>query len=78
MSEAVILAIRDAIEGAIPEADLEVFGGGGHYTVQVISPVFAGKKMLESHKLVYAAIAHLMQGENAPVHAIDQLRTATP
>jgi hypothetical protein len=34
--------------------------------------------MLESQRLVYAAITHLMKGDMAPVHAVDSLRTKTP
>jgi acid stress-induced BolA-like protein IbaG/YrbA len=68
-------AIRDAIAQRIPGALVEVQGGGGHYTIAVTSPSFAGKSMLESQRTVYAAIAHLMSGERAPVHAVDSLKT---
>ena len=68
-------AIRAAILGAIPDAAVEATGGGGHYSVVVVSPVFAGKSMLESQRLVYSAIKHLMSGDRAPVHAIDSLKT---
>ena len=71
-------AIRDAILGKIPDAKVEANGGGGHYTIRVVSPVFAGKKTLESQRLVYGAIAHLMKGDMAPVHAVDSLKTRTP
>ena len=33
---------------------------------------------LESQRLVYGAIMHLMQGGSAPVHAVDRLDTRTP
>ena len=71
-------AIRSAIEAAVPSSVVEVTGGGGHYTITVISPVFAGRSMLESQRMVYSAIAHLMKGDDAPVHAVDTLRTRTP
>jgi acid stress-induced BolA-like protein IbaG/YrbA len=71
----VLVAIRDAIVAKIPGARVEVGGGGGHYTIGVVSPEFAGKSMLTSQRLVYGAIAHLMSGERAPVHAIDKLTT---
>jgi len=71
-------AIRNAIKQAIPDATIEVAGGGGHYTISVVSAVFQGKSMLESHRLVYGAIAHLMNGDRAPVHAVDTLKTRTP
>ena len=51
---------------------------GGHFTLDVTSAAFAGKSMLESHRLVYGAIAHLMNGNLAPVHAIDSLKTRAP
>jgi acid stress-induced BolA-like protein IbaG/YrbA len=71
-------AIRKAIEEKMADASVEVTGGGGHYSIVVTSPVFAGKNMLESQRLVYGAIAHLMQGDAAPVHAVDSLKTRTP
>ena len=71
-------AIRAAILEKIPGANVVVApGSGGHYTIEVVSPVFAGKSMLESQRLVYGAIAHLMKGDGAPVHAIDKLTTRT-
>ena len=36
---------------------------------------FAGKSTLESQRMVYGAIAHLMKGDMAPVHAVDSLKT---
>lgn len=74
----VLAALRDAITGAIPGAEVEVSGGGGHYTIAVTSAAFAGKGMVDSQRMVYAAIAHLMKGDAAPVHAVDSLRTRTP
>jgi stress-induced morphogen len=71
-------ALREAIESAIPDARAEVNGGGGHFTIEVTSPAFAGKSMLESQRLVYSAIAHLMNGAAPPVHAVDSLKTRTP
>jgi stress-induced morphogen len=44
----------------------------------VVSAAFAGLGMLESQRLVYSAIAHLMKGDLAPVHAVDKLKTRVP
>jgi stress-induced morphogen len=66
--------IRYSIEEAIPEATVIVGGsGGGHYTLEVTSKAFEGKNRVQSQRMVYSAIAHLMKGEAAPVHAIDSL-----
>lgn len=71
--------IKGAILAKIPDANVVVApGSGGHYTIEVVSPVFAGKGMLESQRLVYGAIAHLMKGQQAPVHAVDKLTTRAP
>ena len=71
----ILQAIRDAIGAKIPGAQVEVAGGGGHYTIGVTAPAFAGKSMLESQRLVYGAITHLMNGAAPPVHAVDKLIT---
>jgi len=76
MGEDTITSIRAAVLDKLPDATVEVTqNGGGHYALSVTSPAFRGRSMLESHRLVYAAIAPLMAGDSAPVHAIDQLRT---
>ena len=74
----VVDALREAIERQIPDSRAEVNGGGGHFNIEVTSPVFAGKNMLESQRMVYGAIADLMKGDRAPVHAVDSLKTRIP
>lgn len=71
-------AISTAIRDRIPDAVVDVNGGGGHYTIAVVSTVFAGKSMLESQRLVLGAIKHLLAGAAPPVHAVDSLTTKTP
>jgi BolA protein len=41
--------------------------GGGHYNLRMTSPSFEGKSRLERHRLVYDALADLMQRE---IHAL--------
>ena len=71
-------AIRDSILKVIDDANVEVSGGGGHYSISVVSPIFSGKSMLENQRVIYSAIAHLMKGDSAPVHAVDSLKTRAP
>jgi stress-induced morphogen len=72
-------ALREHIVAALPDAQVTVTtGSAGHYTLEVVSTAFAGKTMLQSQRLVMAAIAPLLKGEGAPVHAIDRLVTQTP
>ena len=75
-------SIQDAIEKAIvdkiPDAVVRVEGGGGHFAISVVSTEFEGQRLLSKQRLVYQAIAHLMAGDTAPVHAVDTLQTFTP
>ena len=70
--------VKAAIEAAIPGSNASVTGGGGHFEIQVVSDAFAGKRILEQQRLVYSAIAHLMAGDTAPVHAVDRMVCKTP
>ena len=74
--EEVTAEMRAAIESAIPGARVEVVSTGpGHFEVSVISQSFEDKSMVQQQQTVYAAIAHLMKGENPRVHAIDRMQT---
>lgn len=74
----IVAAVRDAILAAFPDAEVQVAGGGGHFQIEVVSAAFAGLGTLQKQRPVYAAIAHLMKGNEAPVHAIDSLVCRTP
>ncbi len=71
-------AIQRAVVARIPDAKVEVTGGGGHWSLVVTSAAFAGQSMLAQHRLVMSSIASLMAGDAAPVHAVDKLTTRTP
>ena len=69
-------ALKASVEEAIQNAVVQVSSSsGGHYSLVVKSETFRGRSMLECHRMVYAAIAPLMAGDTAPVHAIDTLKT---
>lgn len=70
--------IRERIAAAIPDAQIEVSGSGGHFNISVTSRAFEGQRLLAKQRLVYSAIADLMKGDAAPVHAVDRLETLTP
>ena len=70
--------IKHAIESQVPESNAEVGGDGRHFEIQVVSPIFEGKRTLEKQRIVYAALSELMAGSNAPVHAIARLETLVP
>ena len=71
-------AISSSIKTVLSDAVVDVSGSGGHYRITVISTGFSGKSLLEQQRLVLGAIKHLINGERAPVHAVDSLITKTP
>ena len=70
--------VKTAIEEAIPSSQVTVAGAEGHFSIQVISAEFEGKRILAKQRMVYSAIKHLMAGDAAPVHAVDRLVCETP
>ena len=48
--------------------------GGGHYHVKLVSAAFAGKSLVERHRMVYEALGDMM---GSAIHALG-LETRTP
>ena len=68
--------IKNLIQTALPGAEVEVRGDDGvHFEAVVVSDDFAGKTLLQQHRLVYAALGGRM--ENEEIHALS-LKTYTP
>ena len=70
--------VESALREAIPGADVAVRGMGGHFEIRVVSEAFAGRNRLSRQRMVLGAIAPLMTGAAAPVHAVDRVETLTP
>ncbi len=71
--------IRESIEQALAGAEVEVVcSSPGHFQLRVTSQTFADRNRLQQQQAVYAAIAHLMKGGSAPVHAIDRMECLLP
>ncbi|MEE2665871.1 MAG: BolA family protein [Myxococcota bacterium] len=71
--------LRGRIEAAIEGAEVSVTANGpGHFEIRVVSSSFEGLSRVKQQQRVYGAIAELMAGPNAPVHAIDKLECLLP
>jgi acid stress-induced BolA-like protein IbaG/YrbA len=46
--------IQAMIERGLPGAEVQVTGDGRHFDAIVIAEAFAGKGLLEQHRMVYA------------------------
>lgn len=80
MNSAVVGQLRMAIERALAPHSLEIIDdsarhaghagarSGGHFRVTLVAEAFRGRSPLERHRLVYEAVAPLMQ---SGVHALN-------
>jgi len=66
--------IRAYIVEGLPCDHVQVQGDGAHFEALIVSPAFAGKRLIARHQLVYAALGDRMKAE---IHALS-MRTLTP
>ena len=66
--------IQTMIQRGFPGAEVRVTGDGRHFDAVVVSQDFAGRTLLEQHRLVYATLGSKMGGD---IHALT-IRTYTP
>ncbi|KPK39392.1 MAG: hypothetical protein AMJ69_05720 [Gammaproteobacteria bacterium SG8_47] len=87
MNDARIALIRDLLSAALNPTSLDIVdeshkhvghagarSGGGHFDVTIVSEQFAGKSLIERHRLVYAALGDAM---NTEIHALS-IKAYTP
>lgn len=70
--------VRAAIQGSLPDAEVEVedlTGGGDHLQVKVVSAAFEGLSRIRQHQLVYEALRSELASE--AIHAL-ALQTSAP
>lgn len=69
--------VRTLIEQGIPGANAQVAdmtGTSDHFQVRVEAAAFAGKSLMEQHKMVHTALGEYLTRE---IHAVD-IKTSTP
>ncbi len=66
--------VKNYISEKLPCTHLEVEGDGQHFYATIVSPEFAGKRLVQRHQLVYAALGDRMKAE---IHALS-MKAFTP
>jgi acid stress-induced BolA-like protein IbaG/YrbA len=66
--------IKGYISAGLPCEHIEVEGDGQHFFATIVSPNFEGKRLIQRHQLVYAALGDRMREE---IHALS-MKTLTP
>jgi acid stress-induced BolA-like protein IbaG/YrbA len=66
--------VKSYIAAGLDCSHVEVEGDGQHFTAVIVSAAFAGKRPIQRHQLVYAALGDRMREE---IHALS-MKTFTP
>jgi acid stress-induced BolA-like protein IbaG/YrbA len=66
--------IKEYIAAGLDCSHLEVDGDGQHFNAIIVSAAFVGKRSIQRHQLVYAALGDRMREE---IHALS-MKTLTP
>jgi acid stress-induced BolA-like protein IbaG/YrbA len=66
--------IKTYIAAGLECTHLEVEGDGQHFSAVIVSPAFVGKRLIQRHQIVYAALGDRMREE---IHALS-MKTLTP
>lgn len=66
--------IKEYIAAGLACSHLEVEGDGQHFSAIIVSSAFAGKRLIQRHQIVYAALGDRMREE---IHALS-MKTMTP
>ena len=66
--------VRSYIAAGLACDHLEVTGDGQHFEAVIVAPSFEGKRLIQRHQQVYAALGDRMREE---IHALS-MKTLTP
>jgi acid stress-induced BolA-like protein IbaG/YrbA len=66
--------VKSYIAAGLACSHLEVDGDGQHFTAVIVSEAFSGKRLIQRHQIVYAALGDRMREE---IHALS-MKTLTP
>ncbi|MGZ3157528.1 MAG: BolA family protein [Burkholderiaceae bacterium] len=66
--------VKNYIAAGLDCTHLEVEGDGQHFNAIIVSNAFSGKRLIQRHQLVYAALGDRMKAE---IHALS-MKTLTP
>jgi len=72
--------VRRLIEAAVPGSRAlvtDMTGTGDHLAVHVTAPQFAGRTLIEQHKMIHAALRDKMAPVSDEIHAL-QIKTGIP
>jgi acid stress-induced BolA-like protein IbaG/YrbA len=67
--------IAELIRAGMPDAQVQVSGDGRHFEATVISPAFAGKSLIQKHRMVMETVKQQIASDE--LHALS-IKAYTP
>ena len=71
-----ISSIKELILAGIPDAEVSITGDGRHFEASVISAAFAGKSLIQRHRMVLDTVR--AQIDSDELHALSIVSAKTP
>jgi acid stress-induced BolA-like protein IbaG/YrbA len=68
-------AVKALIQEGMPDAEVEVTGDGRHFEAVVVSEAFAGKSLIQKHRMVMATVNDKIRSDE--LHALS-IKAYTP
>ena len=67
--------VEALIKAGLPDAEVKVSGDGRHFEVEVISPAFEGKSLIQRHRMVMATVKEQVASDELHALSIKSART---
>ncbi|MCB1790208.1 MAG: BolA/IbaG family iron-sulfur metabolism protein [Gammaproteobacteria bacterium] len=67
--------VKSLIEAGLPGAKVDVSGDGRHFEAVVVSEAFAGKSLIQRHRMVLATVSDQIASDE--LHALS-IKASTP
>ena len=68
--------VEKLIKAGLPDAEVKVSGDGRHFEVEVVSPAFEGKSLIQRHRLVMETVQAQIASDE--LHALSIKSAKTP
>jgi acid stress-induced BolA-like protein IbaG/YrbA len=67
--------VEALIKAGIPDAEVKVTGDGRHFEVEVVSPAFEGKSLIQRHRMVMETVKAQVASDELHALSIKSART---
>ncbi len=67
--------VEALIKAGLPDAEVKVSGDGRHFEVEVVSPAFAGKSLIQRHRMVMDTVKAQVASDELHALSIKSART---